>query len=204
LRSEVVLFDIGNVLVKLKYEDFLDRAASASRVGRQDLHAEFSGPDRRHHALERGELSLEDFHRGLVERFGLVWDLPEFSRQFNDFFLPNPPMEALLDALKPQARLWALSNTNAGHLEHLRTNFSVVKRLEGVLASHELRLRKPDPAIFAQSLEALDVPGSQVSFLDDSAANVAAAKAAGMRAFHYTFNNPELHLFLRSSGFQLS
>jgi putative hydrolase of the HAD superfamily len=52
--------------------------------------------------------------------------------------------------------------------------------------SGELKMGKPDPAIFRACLEALRVPAEQSLFIDDREVNVQAARALGMHAvvFH--------------------
>jgi len=46
---------------------------------------------------------------------------------------------------------------------------------------------KPDPAIFRHTLEAIGNPDpATVLFIDDSAANIAAADALGFRTHHFT------------------
>ena len=54
--------------------------------------------------------------------------------------------------------------------------------------SCRLRSVKPEPAIYAGVLEALQVPAGDVVFFDDRPANVAGAQAAGMTA--YLFEDP--------------
>lgn len=199
-----VLFDIGNVLLRLKYPDFLERLSRACPTASPaELHQAFSSPDSVHYLYERGGTTLGAFHASLVERHGLGWDLAEFTRQFNDFFERNPPMENLLNLLKPQAGLWALSNTNATHLAHFESAYPFFSLFRGILASHEMGLRKPDPRIFSQALDRMACKAGEVFFIDDTEPNVLAARSAGMTAFHYQFNDPELRTSLRQSGFSL-
>ncbi|MDX3002297.1 HAD-IA family hydrolase [Kribbella solani] len=51
--------------------------------------------------------------------------------------------------------------------------------------SCDLGLAKPDPAYFRAILSTIDVPASEVLFIDDSQANVAAASTVGLRAEAY-------------------
>ena len=51
-----------------------------------------------------------------------------------------------------------------------------------MFTSYELGTRKPDPAIFLKTLDALEVPPEVVLFFDDNAANVATANDLGMEA----------------------
>jgi HAD superfamily hydrolase (TIGR01509 family) len=46
-------------------------------------------------------------------------------------------------------------------------------------------LRKPEPAIYQRALDILGRPAERVLFIDDRAANVAAAVNAGMKAIRF-------------------
>ena len=105
--------------------------------------------------------------------------------------------------LKPQAQLWALSNTNLTHLAHFETAYPFFGLFKGILASHELGLRKPDPRIYRLACERMACRPEEVFFIDDSEANVQAARSCGLTAFHYRFSDPELRQALRQAGFSL-
>ncbi len=56
---------------------------------------------------------------------------------------------------------------------------------EGVVNSARVGAAKPDPAIFRIAAERAGVPAEQCLFVDDSAANAAAAGRLGMTAVHF-------------------
>ena len=53
---------------------------------------------------------------------------------------------------------------------------------DDIVYSHEVRLRKPDPAIYALTAERLGVAPHEIVFLDDVVTNVEAARQAGWHA----------------------
>jgi 2-haloacid dehalogenase len=67
-----------------------------------------------------------------------------------------------------------------------RGRFDFWDCFEGIVISGEVRLAKPDPAIFAHAIErfALDAPSTL--FIDDSETNVSAARDAGWQALCFT------------------
>ncbi len=52
--------------------------------------------------------------------------------------------------------------------------------------SYQLRVAKPDPAIYLHTLEQLAVPAPQALFIDDKDENIAAAQALGMKAIQFS------------------
>ena len=87
----------------------------------------------------------------------------------------------LIEELRPRYRLAALSNSNAAHWEQL-ARLGMLDAFDLALGSHELGVRKPDPAIYRAAVRRLGVAAAAVLFFDDSAANVDAARVEGMQA----------------------
>ena len=81
---------------------------------------------------------------------------------------------------------YALTNWSAETFHHARRQFSFLAEFTAVLVSGELRLVKPDPAIYAELLRRTGTRPEETFFTDDSARNVAAAGAAGLDAVVYT------------------
>ena len=53
---------------------------------------------------------------------------------------------------------------------------------DDIVYSHEVGLRKPDPAVYALTAARLGVEPAQIVFLDDVEVNVEAARAVGWHA----------------------
>lgn len=57
---------------------------------------------------------------------------------------------------------------------------------DAVISSSRLGVAKPDPAIYSAAAAAAQVPLDACLFVDDTAANVEAARGLGMAGLHYT------------------
>lgn len=202
---KVIFFDIGNVLVKLRTDAFLEAMAANcdTRWDKAAILAAIRAPEGPHVDYEKGRIDGPQFHAHLVERFGLRLDYRAWLQIWNSYFEPNRPMEALVARLQGQARFFALSNTNAEHLAQVKRNFRVLDRFEGIVASHEVGARKPENAMFQAALQRAGVVPEQALYLDDIAPFVEAAKAFGMNAFHYSYNDEALRQALLAHGFEL-
>ena len=203
-RPKAILFDIGNVLVRLKTGEFLKKISEACpSLPPERMTHELRDPESRHIAYERGEISGRDFHAHLAAAYGLPWGYEAWLAVWNDYFLPNRPMDVLLAKLRHQLRFWALSNTNAEHFRHLRQEYRLFDGFEGLVGSHEHGQRKPEPRLYEIALEKMKLPAASVVYIDDLERNVEAARALGMPAFHYTFNDPALRGFLSGLGLEI-
>lgn len=85
--------------------------------------------------------------------------------------------------------LYAITNFNAEKFRETRQRFPFLSRFRDIVISGEEGVVKPDAEIFRRLMvrNALD-PGACL-FIDDNAANVAAARASGMEGHH--FRSPE-------------
>lgn len=93
------------------------------------------------------------------------------------------PTVALLRALfESDHRVFYLSNMPAAFAEVLELRCPWIANFEAGIFSGRVKLSKPDPAIYAAAELAFGLDPSDTLFLDDSPANVAAARARGWQA----------------------
>jgi len=79
-----------------------------------------------------------------------------------------------------------LTNFAADTFAEARVKFPFLNRPRGVTVSGEVRLLKPDRAIYELHAESFALDPAATLFIDDSPKNVEGAKAAGWQAVHFT------------------
>lgn len=94
-------------------------------------------------------------------------------------------MVALVGAVRDHATVALLSNATDQLREHL-AHHDLVDTFDVVFCSAELRMAKPDVAIFRHAASMLGVRPEECFFTDDRAENVEGARAAGMHAEVFT------------------
>ena len=179
---QAAVFDLGGVVIGTSAEAVMDYWARASGASPEELAAAAPG-DTYHHLLERGEITIGDYHEHIVAMIGRPLGFEDFLAGWNSILAGLVDgIEPLLAELARRLRLVALSNTNAAHAEvFLPLYADALGHFERIFLSHEMGVRKPDPASFRPVLEYLDLPPAEVAFIDDGAENVAAADGLGMR-----------------------
>jgi 2-haloacid dehalogenase len=80
---------------------------------------------------------------------------------------------------------YALTNWSAETFHHVR-RFGFLEEFTDVVVSGELGLTKPDPEIYYELLRRTGTRPEETFFTDDSARNVAGARAVGLDAVQYT------------------
>jgi glucose-1-phosphatase len=176
---KVLLFDLGGVLVEwsglaalsrmvphVAFDEILARWHTSSSVGR----------------FERGTMTSIEFAEAFVEEWQIRVDpdafLDDFTTWVRGFY---PGAEDLLRQLRRTHVVGCLSNTNPTHwqrLENVRAAFDVC------IASHLTGHMKPDRIAFEHAVSVLAVAQQDVTYFDDTPANVAAARELGINAIH--------------------
>ena len=82
--------------------------------------------------------------------------------------------------------LAALTNWSAEKFPVARRRFDFLAWFDAIVVSGEVGMRKPDPRIYRHLLESRGLAAGGTLFIDDSAANVAAARALGMPALQFS------------------
>ena len=98
------------------------------------------------------------------------------------------------------------SNQQAGRARHMSEVLNYRSLFNGEFYSCFLGVAKPDIAFFERVLDALDLRGCEVLFLDDRPGNVEAARRAGLTAALYAGESggETLHAVLSENGLRFS
>ena len=181
-RPSVLLFDLGGVLVDFSGVEDL-RPLLPESLDDEALLARWACCP---HSLAygAGQLTTEEFVPLFLRDWRIALEPGAFRTEWQGWVRGWLPGAAdLIQDLRPHFRLAALSNSNAAHWEEL-ARLGMLDAFDLALGSHELGVRKPDPAIYREALRRLAVPADAVLFFDDSTANVDAARGVGMQAVH--------------------
>lgn len=139
-------------------------------------------------AFDRGHVDTAGIVATLVKRTGLASaDVARVVDAIPHELQPIAGTLALVDALKAAGhRLVYLSNMPAPYVALLLERHAFFQRFEDGIWSCDVGTSKPAADIFALAETRFGQPASSLVFLDDSAANIAAAKARGWQALLFT------------------
>ena len=109
--------------------------------------------------------------------------------------LPASRLDTLL-ALRQRYRILLLSNINERtwrycERQFLQAGHAPLECFDRLFLSFEMGLAKPDPAIYERVLQESGAEASSTLFLDDTRANVEAARAIGIDSWLVEMNHPE-------------
>lgn len=185
---DTVIFDVGGVLAANgRHSDFARRFPDADAdVVTRILVGDY-GQDGDHpwHRLERGEITLEEnrrLNREALAAAGVTLQPPPPGVAQTIEFRASEPMVALVEELRAAGlRLGVLTNNVLEFRERWRSMMPFDEWFDDVVDSHEVGMRKPNPAIYQLALARLGADPSRTAFLDDVPTNVEAAETVGIR-----------------------
>ena len=186
-RIDTAIFDLGGVLASTgRHSDFSSRwpAEDAERVREIILGDYGADGDHPWHRLERGEITLaanRQLNKAALVAAGITLPPPPPDGTPMIRFEPNEPVVALVHELKAAGlRLGVLTNNVAEFRDGWRSMMPFDELFDDVVDSHEVGMRKPNPAIYQLALARLGAEPGRTAFLDDVPTNVVAAEAVGM------------------------
>lgn len=107
----------------------------------------------------------------------------------SDKIAPIHGLPELLQRLKNKGYKIGLASSSARNMiEMVLTRFNIKDYFEIIVSGAELPKSKPDPAVYLITAEKLGVSPDECIVVEDAAAGIAAAKAAGMYCIAY--DNP--------------
>jgi putative hydrolase of the HAD superfamily len=183
--ADVLLFDLGRVVLDIDFGRVMRIWADHAGCRPGDLAARFVVNDSfRHH--ETGKIDDAAFFQNLRQSLGI--DIPDaqFLEGWNAIFAGEMPgIAPLLSRAAMKLPLYAFSNTNPPHVAHFSKAYAgVLGHFREIYLSSSIGLRKPEAEAYQHVVNAIGVPASRIVFFDDSADNIAGARAYGLTAVH--------------------
>jgi len=201
-KLKAVIFDYGEVLCHRPTPEQSVRLAGYFGLSVDELPKLW---EKNRGAYDRGDLSSDAYWSMLAEDAG-VQLAPGQIEEICELDV------AMWSGVNPSMVVWAadlrslglkvgvLSNMHPDMVAFCRKNFSWLDNFDTVTFSADVRLIKPDPAIYEHTLKGLGVNAREALFLDDREVNVQAARKLGIHAIRVQ-SIPQLRRDLQSAGF---
>ncbi len=196
---EAVVFDVGRVLVQWQLRALFAKLIPdgeeldwfLANVVTEDWH--FQHDAGRPLAEMVPELqALHPDHAHLIEAYA--------TRFLESIPGPVPGTSELVERLAQRGvPLYAITNFGAEFWAQFRPTFPLLDHMRAIVVSGEERIAKPDPAIFRLAARRFGHAPQSMLFIDDNAANVAAARKLGWPAHHFR-NAADLEADLEARG----
>jgi len=184
MRPEAVIFDIGNVLIEWRPESYFDRKLGVAR--RREMF-ETVNVDAMMTEIDSGAGFAD-----VIE--DTAWKHPKWREQvlwfrwkWTEIAQPEIPGSVrVLRALRARGvPVFALSNFGVQNFPKSEKQFPFLGEFDRRYISGQMRMVKPDPAIYAAVEADCGLAPETLFFTDDRAENIDAAAARGWQAHRF-------------------
>lgn len=187
LRTAVI-WDLGGVFSASPFralEAFAEAKGIDAETYRRTVFGPFETdtPDHPWHRLERGQIEMSvalDEIRANLSEAGIDADPFGWYSMIRPETYDATPLVELSKKLHEGGVDQAILTNNVAEFKGKWERLVPIEVFGAVIDSHEVGVRKPDPAIYQLALDGLGVAASEAVFVDDLPANVAAAEACGL------------------------
>lgn len=188
---KALLFDLGNVLFEIDIPGCSQRIYELLKedVDKAQFRADFK---EKNEGLETGEISKGVFVNFILSHCKRDVQALDVITAWNSMLIGMPDKHFdLLERCRKKYKVYLLSNINEFHIKRFKemivedhgiTDFD--SYFDHCFYSSEIGWRKPDPACYEYVIREIGLPAGDIFFMDDTLANVEAAKEAGMKARH--------------------
>lgn len=175
-----VVFDLGGVLIRWRPKELID-AFYADASLRDALRREaFQHPD--WIELDRGTIDEAAAGERFAQRLGRPpAEMADLFARVRESLTPMPATVEVLKRVRGREglSLYVLSNIAEAIFRDLEARYDFFGLFDGIVISGEIKLVKPEPAIFEHLAQRFAIAPAETVFIDDLPANIAAARELG-------------------------
>ena len=185
-----IIFDLGNVLYDIDFEIMYKRFHELG-IPNFEKHFTLNQSDPLFFDLEKGFIDEVAFCSRFNQLYNLSLNKDQIIEAWNSLLIGF--REKSLDWLKSNQSNFSLflySNTNQPHQDYFLAQYT--REIGGDFNalfkkpyySHEMGMRKPDPASFQYILDQEGLIAAETLFIDDNEPNIAAAASVGLQVLN--------------------
>jgi len=186
-----LIFDLGNVLYDIDFQ-LMNQAFASIGIEGFDQHFTLNKSHQLFLDLEMGLINELAFYEGVRALANLPLTNAQIKFAWNALLVGfrKNSIEWIKDN-NTKYNTFLYSNTNQIHHDHFIAEFekevasySFVSLFKTPYYSHEMGMRKPDPASFTYIIEKEGFLAGETLFIDDNEPNIIAAASVGLQVLH--------------------
>ena len=175
---EVVVFDLGKVLLDFDYDIAIRRFAERSDVGIDKVRELINSSVQ--HDYESGKITTDEFFSYVRNGAGFQGGRSEFVDFFSDIF---SPMEMMLNFFKRVKKaglpICVFSNTNEIAIQYISKQYSFYDDFDFYVLSFQEKGMKPDEPIYRVVEKKTMKSGEAILYIDDRLENIETGNRLG-------------------------
>ncbi len=196
MTIRAVYFDLGGVIVRTEYQAPREHLAERLNLTYEDLSKiVFESESARKASL--GEISTDEHWEAVARRLKQpVTEAPSIRTEFFAGDVVDRGLLSYIRTLRPGIKTGVISNAWPDLRDYIVEN-KFDDAFDNLIISAEVGVMKPDLKIYQLALKQFSVRADESAFVDDSAANVQAARSLGMHAILFQ-DSPQIQTELKA------
>lgn len=197
MQIKTVLFDLGNVLVFIDFNEFW---RSLGFINPEEIAPFADGYKSLTRKYETGFIPTNEYLTGLQSVFGYRFNVEQIEYAFANII--QKPIDGMTDLIRRVSRTHRtalVSNTNEIHYKISLEKFDALNVLQKYYLSYQMRVMKPARGFYEAIIKDQKIDPSEILFVDDLMVNIESARAAGMQAIKFE-NTEQLEMTLKALG----
>jgi HAD superfamily hydrolase (TIGR01509 family) len=179
MKPEVVVFDLGKVLLHFDYSIAVSKLRQMCRVPFEEI-VRLLDQSPLLHQYECNQVSTAQFFQSIRDLSGFSGNFSQFQEIFGDIFSPVDEMIQLNRRLRAfSIPTIIFSNTNEMAVQHIRRAYPFFAEFDDYVLSCEHGVMKPDLRLYEVLESRTGRSGDQLLYIDDRPENVAAGETMG-------------------------
>ncbi len=136
--------------------------------------------------VDLGEITQVQFFDRMIQELGLTPESIEiFQEAFREGFELNQALLDFVQTFSPNIKIGLLSNYSDRLRRVIEEELNIVHIFDVTIISCEVKLLKPDKAIYQLALERMGIQPNEMVFVDDRIENIESAAEMGIHAIQF-------------------
>jgi putative hydrolase of the HAD superfamily len=183
--TRAVILDLGQVLVPFDWQRGYRALAAHCPLPPEEVRRRIKEAGL-FNDFERGRIEPRDLAARLCQMLGMDLPYETFREIWSSIFSPQVNLSPeSLETIRAGRRLLLLSNTDPIHFGWIGEKYDLLQHFDHCVVSFETGTRKPEPAIYFETLRRAECQPGEAFFADDIAENVEAARQLGIDAVQF-------------------
>lgn len=182
-----IVFDIGNVLMTFKPDDYLRTVVSDENKRDLLYKTVFCGQE--WIMLDKGTIDEKSAIDSFIEKSPQIKNdiLELMDTLYEKMIMPlTDTIDYLKELRKSGYKIYLLSNYHDRAFDYIDQQYGLASLVDGKIISARVQMLKPDAKIYIKLLQTYNLIPEETVFIDDMIENVRAAEALGIKSFQFT------------------
>ena len=189
MQPKTFLFDIGNVLIHVNFDHFLNLIGKTPAENSELFLGEIKNQ------FETGKIPPEEFIASGRDLLNFDGADSDFIQAWNGHMTENAPMWELVEKLAAQNhRLILFSNTNSIHAEYFLNQYPGFRHFTHHHFSHEVGSLKPADPFYETAIRSYELIPEETIYIDDLPENIETGINHGFQCWQYDSSDHEAFL----------